>query len=108
MAITEISEVFKKMPEVFNAGAGENMSAVFQFEISGPGGGEWYANIENGTCLVSEGSHQDPSLTIKTSSETWLAIVNQEINAISAFMGGKLKVSGDIMLAQRIPELFPF
>jgi putative sterol carrier protein len=42
------------------------------------------------------------------SCETWLSIVNRELNAMQAFMGGQLKVSGDIMLAQRIPELFPF
>jgi putative sterol carrier protein len=40
--------------------------------------------------------------------ETCLAWVNGELNGMQAFMSGKLKVSGDIMLANRIPELFPF
>jgi len=40
------------------------------------------------------------------SSETWLAMVNKQLNGMQAFMSGKLKVSGDIMLAQRIPDLF--
>jgi putative sterol carrier protein len=35
-------------------------------------------------------------------------MVNGELNGMQAFMSGQLKVSGDIMLAQRIPELFPF
>jgi putative sterol carrier protein len=42
------------------------------------------------------------------SSETWLAVLNQELNGMQAFMSGKLKVSGDIMLAQRVPELFSY
>jgi putative sterol carrier protein len=35
-------------------------------------------------------------------------MVNKELNPMQAFMGGQLRVSGDIMLAQRIPELFSF
>ena len=31
----------------------------------------------------------------------------KEINGIQAFMNGQLKASGDIMLAQRIEQLFP-
>jgi putative sterol carrier protein len=33
-------------------------------------------------------------------------MVNKELNPMQAFMSGQLSVSGDIMLAQRIPELF--
>jgi putative sterol carrier protein len=32
---------------------------------------------------------------------------NGELNGVSAFMNGKLKISGDMMLAQRIASLFP-
>jgi putative sterol carrier protein len=42
------------------------------------------------------------------SSETWLAIVNKELNGMQAFMSGELQVSGDIMLAQQIQQLFEF
>jgi putative sterol carrier protein len=38
---------------------------------------------------------------------TWLALVNQEMSGMQAFMGGKLKATGDIMLAQKIPAIFP-
>ena len=42
------------------------------------------------------------------STDTWLGIVNKELNGIQAFMSGKLKVSGDMMLAQRYQSLFSF
>jgi putative sterol carrier protein len=42
------------------------------------------------------------------SKETWLGIVNRELGGLQAFMSGKLDVSGDIMLAQKIPDLFSF
>jgi putative sterol carrier protein len=30
-----------------------------------------------------------------------------ELNGMTAFMTGKLKATGDLMLAQRLPMLFP-
>jgi putative sterol carrier protein len=108
MAIRNVREIFEKMPEAFNAAAARDVSAIFQFEITGEGEGTWHVAVKDGTCKVQEGSHDSPTVTLKTSDRTWLAIVNREMNAIQAFITGKLKVSGNIMLAQRIPDLFSF
>ena len=108
MAMTNVKEVFDGMPGTFNASAAQGMDAVFQFEITGEGGGNWSVAIKGGTCEIAEGTHDAPTTTLTMSGETWLAMVNGELNGMQAFMSGQLKVSGDIMLAQRIPELFPF
>jgi putative sterol carrier protein len=107
MAITSVKEVFNKMPEVFNPSAAQGLDAVFQYDISGEDGGQWNAVVKDGTCQVQEGAHASPTVTLTMSDETWLAMVNKELNGMQAFMSGKLKVSGDIMLAQRINDLFP-
>jgi putative sterol carrier protein len=108
MAITDVKEVFKRVPQSFNPNAAKNVNAVFQFDISGEGGGNWNVVVKDGTCNVNEGKAGSPTVTLTMSSETWLAMVNKQINGMQAFMSGKLKVSGDIMLAQRIPDLFAF
>ncbi len=41
------------------------------------------------------------------SGETWIGMVNKEVNGMQAFMSGQLKASGNIMLAQRIEQIFP-
>lgn len=107
MAYTDVKEVFSKMPGVFNPGAAQGMDAVFQFEITGEGGGNWNVIIKDGTCEIKEGTHASPSVTLTMSAETWLGMVNKEVNGMQAFMSGQLKASGDIMLAQRIEQLFP-
>jgi len=107
MALTNVKEVFERMPEVFNPSAAQGLDAVFQFEITGDDGGSWSVIIKDGTCQVTEGTHDSPTVTLTMSGETWLGMVNKEINGIQAFMGGQLKASGDIMLAQRIEQLFP-
>jgi putative sterol carrier protein len=107
MPLTDVKEIFTKMPEVFNPSAAQGLDAVFQFEITGDDGGNWSVIIKDGTCQVQEGTHESPSVTLTMSGETWLGMVNKEINGIQAFMNGQLKASGDIMLAQRIEQLFP-
>jgi putative sterol carrier protein len=36
----------------------------------------------------------------------WIAMCNSQLNGMTAFMTGKLKTTGDIMLAQRLTSLF--
>jgi len=108
MAITNVKEVFGRVPQSFNAKAAKSLAAVFQFDITGDGGGNWNVSIKDGSCEVNQGKHSAPTVTLTMSAETWLAMVNKQLNGIQAFMSGKLKVSGDIMLAQRIPDLFAF
>lgn len=107
MAFTDVKEVFGKMPEVFNPSAAQGLDAVFQYDITGDGGGSWSVIVKDGACQIQEGTHDSPSVTLTMSAETWLSIVNRETNGMQAFMSGQLKASGDIMLAQRIEQLFP-
>jgi len=108
MGIASVKDVFDRVPERFNATAAKGINAVMQFDISGEGGGNWNVTVKEGTCQVQEGKAASPTVTLTMSSETWLAMVNKELNGMQAFMTGKLKLTGDIMLAQRIPDLFAF
>jgi putative sterol carrier protein len=108
MAATHVKEVFEKVTEFFNTTSAQGMDAVFQFDITGDEGGIWNVIVKDGVCQVQEGTHAAPTVTLTMSAEDWLAMVNKELNPMQAFMSGQLSVNGDIMLAQRIPELFSF
>jgi len=108
MVSERIKDMFDRMPEIFNPEAAKGVDAVFQLDITGEGGGNWAAVIKDGTCRIQEGSHADPTVRLTMSADTWLAMVNREVNGMHAFMSGRLKVSGDIMLAQRLEQLFRF
>jgi len=107
MAIATVKDVFDGMPKRFNANAAKGISAVFQFDITGENGGNWNVAVKEGACQVQEGKAASPTVTLTMSSKTWLGMVNKQVNGMLAFMTGKLKLSGDIMLAQRISDLFP-
>lgn len=107
MAFESVKETFDNMASVFNPSAAAGLDAVFQYEITGEGGGNWMVTIKDGACEIKEGTHDSPTTTLSMSAETWLAIVNKQLNGMQAFMSGQLKASGDIMLATRIEQLFP-
>jgi putative sterol carrier protein len=108
MAISNVKDVFGGMPAAFNPAAAKGVNAIFQFEITGDGGGSWNVNVKDGACQVQEGKNATPTVTLTMASDTWLGIVNKQVNAIQAFMGGKLKLTGNMMLAQKIQDLFKF
>jgi putative sterol carrier protein len=108
MVAESVEEVFVRMPERFRLAKSKGLDAVFQFVITGAGGGSWFVTVKDSACQVTEGVHDAPKVTLRLSSATWLDMVNKRLSGMQAFMTGKLDVTGDLMLAQRIPDLFDF
>jgi len=94
------------MPEVLDRGAAAGLNVVIQFDIEGDEGGDWYAVIKDQTCTISEGVHDSPTLSLRMADKNWIALCKGELNAVLAFMTGKLKAKGDLVLAQRLTKLF--
>ncbi|MFH0959175.1 MAG: SCP2 sterol-binding domain-containing protein [Pseudomonadota bacterium] len=107
MGLTSVNEVFEKMPQVFNVAASSGLNMVFQFHITGDQSGDWNVTIKDQTCQVSPGVHAEPTVSLTMDGADWLDMCNGKLNGVTAFMTGKLRASGDIMAAQRIPSLFP-
>lgn len=104
---TSVKEIFVGMPGVFNRDAAAGLNAVFQYNIEGAESGDWQVVVKDQTCTVSEGVHASPTVSLRMADKDWIAMCNGELDGMSAFMSGKLKIAGDIMLAQRIASLFP-
>lgn len=105
-AVSSCKEVFEKMPERLNKDAAAGMNAVYQFDMTGEDGGKWYATIANDQCEVKEGTHPSPNITITSSAQDYLDIVNGKLNPQMAFMTGKLRIAGDMGLALKLQSLF--
>jgi putative sterol carrier protein len=103
-----VRSVFDRMPEAFQAEKAAGVDVVFQYKISGPGGGEWHAKVKDGACEVKEGSHGSPTTTILMSDEDFLSLIEGKLNAMQAYTSGKLKIEGDLMKSQLVEKLFKF
>ena len=102
-----VAESFEQMPSVFNPAASAGMNKTLQWNITGDQAGVWAAKIENQTCNIITGGVEKPDITFTVSGNDWLAITEGKLDAMNAFMTGKLKIAGDMMLAMKVPNLFP-
>ena len=104
----DVKGIFAKMPEAFDAAAAAGKDVIFQFSISGSGGGDWMVAIKDGTCQIEEGKAQKPTTTIMMADEDFLMMIKGELNGMKAYTSGKLRVEGDLMKSQLIEKLFKF
>ena len=102
-----IAELFDTMPSRFNAGAASGVTKTLQWNITGDETGVWAFQIVNGEGRLIPGGIEKPDVTFTTSAKDWIAIAEGRLDSMKAFMTGKLKVAGDMMLAMKVPQFFP-
>ncbi|HYK86939.1 MAG TPA: SCP2 sterol-binding domain-containing protein [Ktedonobacteraceae bacterium] len=102
-----VAESFEQMPSVFNPSAAAGMNKTLQWNVTGDEAGVWAAQIANNECKMIPGGVEKPDITFTIKDKDWLAITEGKLDAMNAFMTGKLKIAGDMMLAMKIPNLFP-
>lgn len=79
-----------------NAIGAADLGIQFSAEGGPDGDVEYYLKSSGGTSEMAIGALDDPDVTVKQSYETAAAISKGELNTQTAFMTGKLKVSGNL------------
>jgi putative sterol carrier protein len=105
-APSSCKQLFEQMSGRFKKDAAQGLNAVYQFDLSGDGGGKWQVVINNNTCDIKEGAHPSPNTTISMAAQDYLDMAAGKLNPQMAFMSGKLRISGDMGLALRFQGLF--
>jgi putative sterol carrier protein len=92
------------LPEKVNADAVEGMSTTFHFDVEGDGGGQYTVQLVDGKMTATEGIEGTAVCSVKTKSETFVALVTGQQNPMTAFMMGKIKVSnpGELLKYSKI------
>jgi len=102
-----VAETFETMQTIFNPTAAAGLKKTIQWDISGEQAGKWAFKIEKQTCQLIPGGVEKADMTFHLKDQDWLAIAEGKLDPMKAFTQGKVKVTGDMMLAMRIPNLFP-
>jgi len=102
-----MNELFESMSDRLDPTAAASMSKILQWNITGEDPGVWAFQIESGVGHLIPGGVEQPDITFTLSDTDWLAIAEGRQDAMKAFMTGKLKVTGNMMLAMKVPQLFP-
>ncbi len=101
-----LSQLMHNMPKVFKADRAAGLDADIQFKFSGDEPGNYVLGIHNGHASMTEGIMDEPTATIEAPSDVWKSIALGQSNAMTAFMTGKIKATGDMGLLMRMQSLF--
>jgi len=90
---------------VKNPGLVDKVKAVYQFNLTGPNACTYTVDLKNAPGFVSAGpppASLKPDCVLTISDDDYFDMANGKLDAQAAFLKGKLKIAGNIMLAQKL------
>jgi len=103
--MADLNAIFSEMKARFNADAAADTEAVFQYVIDGDS--HWSVTVADSQCQVTEGEHDEPTVTLNMDSDTLTEVMSGELDGMQAFMSGRIQADGNIMEATKLALLFP-
>src|SRR6476646_2228239 len=100
-------DVFDAMRSSFQPAKAKGVHARYQWDLSGPNGGQWWIEVNNGTYKMGKGKIPDPNVTFIAKDKDWVAICHNQLSGTWAYLTGQLKVRGDQGVARKLEEIFP-
>jgi len=95
----ELLNFFKNISEQVDTSKLSGLDTCFHFDLGGSAPAQLTIEIADGSLQVKEGLSGNPKCVISGDGETFLKILNKEINPMTAFLTGKIKASntGEIL-----------
>jgi len=100
-------EVFDSMRGSFQQAKAKGVHARYQWDLSGPQGGQWWIDVEDGKYTMGKGKIDNPNVTFIATDRDWVAICHDQLSGTWAYFTGRLKVRGDQGVARKLGEMFP-
>lgn len=104
-AKTLFNEQLPKLLETSPEKAKE-LDAIYLFTVSGANGGTWTVDLKANPPSCKEGNGGNAECTIEVSDEDLSAMMKDPQVGMQLYFQGKLKVSGNPMLATKLQQLF--
>ena len=100
-------DAFDAMRGSFRPAKAKGVHVRYQWDLSGPHGGEWWIEVNDGTYKVGKGKIPNPNVTFIATDKDWVAICHDQLSGTWAYLSGRLKVRGDQAVARKLGEMFP-
>ena len=81
-----------------------NVGNTFVFKLTSPDTA-WTLDLKNGKGSVTSGAADKPEVTLELLDSDFLAMTSGKADAMKLYMGGKLKISGNVMASQKLSFL---
>lgn len=103
---SQVEKMITAIPDAFLPEKAGNAKALFLLDLSGEDGGQWLLDIADGACVVREEANVRPDVTVRMDAHDFVALFNDEMDPVKAFMGGKIKVAGNVGLVMQLLQWF--
>ena len=84
----------------------QEVDGIFQFDITGEAGGSWTIDLKNDAGGVSSGVSEAAECVITVADQDFRDIMQRQLDPMTAFMTGRIRVAGDVGLATKLQALF--
>jgi len=102
-----LDRIFQGMEQRFVPDRARGVDAVMQFVVTDEGEEHAHAvTVRDGACHTEEARADSPNVTLSTDLVSFARLMAGQLQGPQLFMTGKLKVSGDLMLATRMTSFF--
>ena len=108
--MTTVNEFFDKInaAATANPAVATEADAIFQFNITGAEEGVYVLDLSAGKTadFLSREPNDAAGAKITVSSEDWLSMLDGSLDAMAAFMGGKIKIVGNAQIPMALSGVF--
>lgn len=94
------------LPSRFNPANAQDVSCVYQFNITGENAGLYWVKIQDGKCTTGRGSVSNPSITINVGEQLWLDIADNKVNGTMAYLTKKFTAQGNTDYLSNMKKYF--
>jgi putative sterol carrier protein len=91
----------------FRPQAAQDLAAVVQIELAGPGGGCLCVRIEDARLEIGTERPEQADLQVRLLARDYYALLAGDENAELLFMDGRMELDGQLGLAMKLRSLFP-
>ena len=98
---TQVPEAIAKNPD-----KAKEIGAVYLFKITGDGGGTWTVDLAGSPPSCTSGDKGNAQCTIEVAHSDFKEMLKNPALGMQLYFQGKLKVTGDPMLATKLQKLF--
>lgn len=99
---TEELEQRLNASETFRAAAAGSNVTIQNVINAADGPKRYWMRFDGGAVELGAGDAENPDATIEQDYETAVALARSELNPVTAFMSGKLRISGNMMLLMQL------
>ncbi len=101
----KVEDIFNTMKDRFRPDGAKGVDAVFGYDIKDEG--KWKLTVNNNVMKIEKTDDLSNCVSVmKADGETFVGVNTGKVDATNAFMGGKVKVDGDMAAFGKTGKLF--